>query len=120
MNINPDELEYILRLYRLDEVTKKLIIGEYFSNDQDLRSPSPHPIYDNKSGQRVNTRAKRYCEFMTREKHDMIEELKMVNPETFGPPGDYKPPKKSKKIYIPSDDPENNYIAMIIGPRGCT
>ena len=40
-NINPDELEYILRLYRLDEVTKKLLIGEYFSNDQDLRSPSP-------------------------------------------------------------------------------
>jgi len=48
--INPDELEYILRLYRLDEVSKKLIIGEYFSNDQDLRSPSPQPIYDNKSG----------------------------------------------------------------------
>jgi len=57
---------------------------------------------------------------MTREKHDLIEELKMMKPETFRPPNDYKPPKKSKKIYIPSDDPENNYIAMIIGPRGCT
>lgn len=57
---------------------------------------------------------------MTREKHDLIDELKLMKPETFRPPTDYKPPKKSKKIYIPSDDPENNYIAMIIGPRGCT
>ena len=48
--LNPDELEYILRLYRLDEVTKKLLVGDYVSNDVDLRSPSPPPIYDNKSG----------------------------------------------------------------------
>jgi len=62
--LNPDELEYILRLYRLDEVTKKLLVGDYVSNDVDLRSPSPPPIYDNKSGQRVNTRARRYQEFI--------------------------------------------------------
>jgi len=32
---------------------------------------------------------------MTREKHDLIEELKIMKPETFRPPTDYKPPKKS-------------------------
>lgn len=46
----PDELEYLLRLYRLDEVSKKLILNDCVTNDNDLRSPSPPPIYDNKSG----------------------------------------------------------------------
>ena len=46
----PDELEYLLRLYRLDEVSKKLILNGCVTNDTDLRSPSPPPIYDNKSG----------------------------------------------------------------------
>jgi len=57
--LGSDELEYILRLYRLDEVTKKLYLGDYVIHDTDVRSPSPLPIYD-KVGQRVNTRAKRW------------------------------------------------------------
>ena len=39
----PDELEYLLRLYRLDEVSKKLILNDCVTNDTDLRSPSPPP-----------------------------------------------------------------------------
>jgi len=41
-----------------------------------------------------------------------------MKPHIFNPPEDYKAPKKSRKIYIPNDD--NNYLAMVIGPRGCT
>lgn len=38
------------------------------------------------------------------------------------PPPDYKPPKKSRKIYLPEtmNEPDSNYIGMIIGPRGTT
>lgn len=38
------------------------------------------------------------------------------------PPPDYKPPKKSRKIYLPNSlyEPDSNYIGMIIGPRGTT
>lgn len=43
-----------------------------------------------------------------------------MRPEVFKAPEDYKAPKKSKKIYIPNDDPESNYIALVIGPRGST
>lgn len=43
-----------------------------------------------------------------------------MRPETFKPPEDYKAPKKSKKIYIPNDDPDSNYISLVIGPRGST
>lgn len=68
----------------------------------------------------MNTRAKRFQEFITREKHDIIEELKLMKPDQFKTPDDYKAPKKSKKIYIPNDDPDNNYLALVIGPRGCT
>ena len=40
---------------------------------------------------------------------------------TFIPPNDYKPPKKSKKIFIPKEeDPLINYIGQIIGPGGQT
>ncbi len=85
----PDELEYLLRLYRLDEVSKKLILNDCVTNDTDLRSPSPPPIYDNKSGQRVNTRANRWKEYLTREKHDLVEELKLLKPEQFNTPKDY-------------------------------
>lgn len=64
--LSADELEYIIRLYRLDEVTKKIYLGDYAPADPDLRSPSPPPIYD-KGGQRVNTRNQRYREYVVRE-----------------------------------------------------
>jgi hypothetical protein len=46
-----------------------------------------------------------------REKHDLIDELKTMRPEVFQPPEEYKAPKKSRKIYIPNDDPDSNYLA---------
>lgn len=49
-NLSLDELEYIIRLYRLDEVTKKILLGDYANKDTDIRSPSPDPIYDGKTG----------------------------------------------------------------------
>ena len=40
---------------------------------------------------------------------------------TYEPPPDYKPPKKTRKIYIPEpNNPTLNYIGQIIGPGGQT
>ena len=43
-----------------------------------------------------------------------------MKPNEFKEPSDYNAPKKSRKIYIPNDDPDNNYLALVIGPRGST
>lgn len=42
--------------------------------------------------------------------------------KSFVPPNDYKPPKKSKKIYLPENalHSDTNYMGKIIGPRGMT
>ncbi len=59
---------------------------------------------------------------MMREKHIIIEECLKIN-KSFVPPSDYKPMKKQQKIYLPeifSSNGDNNYIGMIIGPRGST
>ena len=100
-----------------------------------MRSPSPDPIYDQKTGVRMNTREKRAQEKLRRERDEIIEEcirirknfvvipiwhIAMVNLLLDKPPPDYKPPKKQKKIYLPTDDPDAKYIGMIIGPKGET
>ena len=50
----------------------------------------------------------------------LIEELIKADP-TYRPPGDYRPAKKHRKIFIPQKDyPGYNFIGLIIGPRGNT
>jgi len=50
----------------------------------------------------------------------LIEECMKLK-KTFVPPADYRPPRKSKKIFLPdAENPECNYIGMILGPRGIT
>ena len=42
--------------------------------------------------------------------------------KTFVPPNDYRPLKKSRKIYLTDAvySPDINYIGLIIGPKGVT
>jgi len=83
------------------------------------RSPSPPPIYDS-AGVRLNTREVRLKEKMTKERNKVIEELLKRDP-LFKPPVDYRPEKKWTKIMIPyKENPDANYIGLIIGPRGNT
>lgn len=56
LNITDDDLEYIIRLYRLDEIQNKMMNKTLnIIDDEDCRSPSPNPIY-NETGKRINTR----------------------------------------------------------------
>lgn len=79
-------------------------MGDYESNDYDLRSPSPEPIYDPVSGVRINTREMREREKMMNEMSRIIEDLAKID-TTFVPPAEFKLQRKSKKLYIP--DPED-------------
>jgi splicing factor 1 len=114
-----DDVELLMRLYRLDEIDRNLAIGELETGDPDCRSPSPDPTYD-RSGVRTNTRENRAREKLLREKNDLIEECMKLK-KTFYPPADYRAPKKNKKIFLPEGEmSEHNYIGMILGPRGVT
>lgn len=117
-NLDPDEFEILIRRYRLDDISRRLLSGEYENLDPDVRSPSPEPIYDSKSGQRLNTRDVRAKEKYIKEKNSLIEELILLD-HFYIPPHDYKPPRKIKKLYIPEIE-KVNFIGIILGPRGVT
>ena len=107
---------FLLRL-RIDELGTK-IRTNHVPED---RSPSPEPVY-NQQGQRLNTAEIRYKQKYEKERHELIEEVKQLDP-SFKPPPDYKPPdsKLSDRVSIPQDEyPAINFMGLLIGPRGHT
>ena len=66
-NIDINTFENLLRKKKLAEIEKKISTGNYIDdeidNDKDLRPPSPEPIYDPKTGQRINTREMRIIKY---------------------------------------------------------
>lgn len=112
------EIEYLMRLYRLDELIKMKNVGQIDLQDRDVRSPSPEPIYD-KDGKRLNTTEIRMREEMTQEILNLIEDCKDMNPN-FVPPQEYRNLKKSRKIYIPetAQSSKNNFAGLILGQKG--
>lgn len=83
-------MEIAIRKHRVDDLQKRLSVGDYEGNDPDVRSPSPEPIYDQKTGLRTNTRDVRLRERAIRERLRLIEELRILDP-TYVPPPDYRP-----------------------------
>mmetsp|Transcript_24981 Transcript_24981/g.37748 ORF Transcript_24981/g.37748 Transcript_24981/m.37748 type:complete len:605 (+) Transcript_24981:79-1893(+) len=82
------------------------------------RSPSPPPVYG-PDGKRKNTRAVRWRERLSGERHELLEKLMSLNPATRH--NSLFRRKRSKKIPIPVEDhPNYNFIGLIIGPRGKT
>ncbi len=110
-----EELEILIRRHRLDDIQRMLAIMDFETNDPDLRSLSPEPVYDARTGVRLNTREVRTKEKYTQEKNRVIEELMRLD-STFAPPADYRATKKIKKLYIPSGD--TSVIGVIIGQKG--
>ena len=117
-NIDIDTFELVIRRSRLDDINRRIGLGDYENADPDLRSPSPEPIYDKKTGQRLNTREVRTKEKYLKEKNSLIEELILLD-KSYIPPIDYKPPKKSLKIYInEQDNQKHKLVELILGNRG--
>ena len=115
-NIDEDTFENLLRKQRINDISNRIASGKYEDEDPDLREPSPEPIYDNKTGKRINTREAINKENYLREKNDIITELIKYD-KKYEVPYDYKPPKKFKKIYIKFND-KYNFTRYIIGPKG--
>jgi hypothetical protein len=42
--------------HRIDDLQRRIAVQDYEANDPDIRSPSPEPVYDAKTGLRMNTR----------------------------------------------------------------
>eukprot|EP01038_Epipyxis_sp_PR26KG_P010169 gene10169-13679_t len=111
----------VLKL-QLQQVNEKLITVAMDAAriEQDPnRSPSPPPKYDS-SGKRTNTREMRMRENLNSERIRLIEASMKLNP-AFLPPADFIRSKPVRRIFIPKQtNPQNNYIGLIIGPRGNT
>eukprot|EP00347_Sterkiella_histriomuscorum_P011570 403371954 len=119
-NYTIEEFEIWIRRHRLDDLQRRIAVADFEQNDADIRSPSPEPIYDPKTGLRMNTRDQRLKDKYYKERNRIVSELVEMDPSYIAPP-DYKPPKKFKKIPIPDpDNPMLNYIGQIIGPGGTT
>lgn len=111
------DIEYLMRLYRLDELIKKKNLGQLDLTDVECRSPSPEPIYD-KEGKRLNTTEKRMKDEMMAEIQVLIDECQSMNPK-FVPPHEFRNLKKTRKIFLPeSTDGKNNYAGLILGQKG--
>lgn len=113
------EVEYLIRLYRLDQLTKMRNLGQLEIVDGEIRSPSPEPIFDN-MGVRVNTLERRCKEEMVREIQSLVDDCQDLD-KKFVPPTDWKNLKKNRKIYLPEStggEYENNYAGTILGQGG--
>jgi hypothetical protein len=105
---------------RHDNITKILSAGTLSIETDITRSPSPPPVYDPDTGQRLNTRELRFRENLEQQRRECIGEATRINSEIKIPSG-FRPPLKEVKLYIPQKDhPNYNFVGLIIGPRGLT
>ena len=119
-DIDINTFENLLRKKKLAEIEKKISTGNFIDeevdNDKDLRTPSPEPIYDPRTGQRLNTRELRNKEKFLKQKNLLITELIQYD-EEYKPPQGYKPPKKHHKIFLPNNE-KFNFTRYLLGPKG--
>lgn len=120
VDVNLEVLDLQRELNSINDKIQFLSSGRQLElKKEEDRSPSPEPMY-NQEGIRVNTREQRLKEKMIKERQRVIQELIMKNPQ-YKPPSDFRPEKKTQKIYIPvNENPGYNFIGLIIGPRGNT
>jgi hypothetical protein len=83
------------------------------------RSPSPDAKY-NVHGTRKNARHLRVRDQLKERKENIIQKLVATCP-SYRPPNDWRPAKKTRKLYIPAQEaPGRNFVGLLIGPRGRT
>ena len=116
-----DDPEVVKQYAKYVDITDRVRSG-YFADErpEHARSPSPPPQYD-KYGVRTNTRELRIKAKLEDERSELIGWLVARCPHMFRPPQDWKPKKRTRKLYVPLKEyPGYNFIGIIIGPRGNT
>jgi len=119
--LSREQVELILRQYRIEDISRRLTANDFDIQEPEVRSPSPEPVYDSRTGVRINTREVRAKEKLQKERNNCIEECLLIDP-LYKPPPDYKPPKATRKLYIPQygETPPQSYVSLILGPKGRT
>eukprot|EP00403_Amphidinium_massartii_P022743 CAMPEP_0178406288 /NCGR_PEP_ID=MMETSP0689_2-20121128/18835_1 /TAXON_ID=160604 /ORGANISM="Amphidinium massartii, Strain CS-259" /LENGTH=715 /DNA_ID=CAMNT_0020027325 /DNA_START=393 /DNA_END=2542 /DNA_ORIENTATION=+ len=111
------DMDQFLREQRLEDLTLKIQHEKLEDIEPDIRAPSPPPIYDS-NGTRVNTREIRIRKAMLAEYNRLIRYM-TKNLEGYEPPPEWKPPKLTKKVLIPTEKyPNAPFMGVIIGARG--
>ena len=116
-----DDPEVVKMYAKYVDITDRVRSG-YFADErpEHARSPSPPPQYD-KHGVRTNTRELRIKGRLEDERSELVGWLVARCPHLFRPPADWRPKKKTRKIFVPLKEyPGYNFIGIIIGPRGNT
>ncbi|ONH69437.1 Branchpoint-bridging protein [Cyberlindnera fabianii] len=118
--LTPEQLDAFQIIYRIEEITQKIINNDMDPPVRESRSPSPPPTYDN-HGRRTNTREQRYKKSLEDERHHLIDIAARIVPNYIAPT-DYRRPKSTtEKYFIPAlDHPEINFVGLLLGPRGNT
>ncbi|RKP39389.1 hypothetical protein BJ085DRAFT_5073, partial [Dimargaris cristalligena] len=118
-NMSKDQIDLYALHIRIEEIGRRIKSGDVVPPEPE-RSPSPEPQY-NADGKRVNTREYRYRKKLEDERHRLVQQATLKDPE-YRPPADYrKPTRVSEKIFIPAKEyPHVNFIGLLIGPRGNT
>ena len=113
--------EVVRQYARYTDVAQRIASNDFYDDrPEHARSPSPPPKYDT-NGVRQNTRDMRVREKLLEQRSDLIGWLVARCPHLFRPPGDWRPQKKRRKLYIPLKEfPGYNFIGLVIGPRGNT
>ncbi|XP_022091068.1 splicing factor 1-like isoform X2 [Acanthaster planci] len=119
--LSKDQEKQVLLHLQVEEISRQLRSGDLGIPPPEDRSPSPEPVY-NHEGKRLNTREYRTRKKLEEQRHILIQEAMLLNPD-YKPPADYKPPvqRVSDRVMIPQDDhPDINFVGLLIGPRGNT
>jgi len=118
-DMNPSQTETFLLRVKLENINQKLRNPAEHIDSVDL-GPSPDPIYDS-VGQRVNTKEKRFREYLVARRQELLEKAIAKNPALKALAPGFQAGKKIKRVTIPVDKyPDYNFIGLIIGPRGNT
>jgi len=117
VGLNEMEVDQFLREQRLEDLNRKIQLGQLEDVEPDIRPPSPPPVYD-RQGNRLNTRDTRLKKAMLAEWNRLIRYM-LKNMEGYLPPEGWKPQRLVKKILIPYEKyPNASFMGVIIGARG--
>lgn len=75
-----NEYEIWIRRHRIDDLQRRIAMNDWEMVDADVRSPSPEPIYDAKTGLRMNTKEQRFRDKYVRERNSLIQEVLQMDP----------------------------------------
>lgn len=117
VGLTESEVDQFLREQRLEDLNRKIQLGQLEDVEPDIRPPSPPPIYD-RQGNLLNTRDIRIKKAMLAEWNRLIRYM-LKNMEDYVPPEGWKPQRLVKKILIPYEKyPNASFMGVIIGARG--